>query len=76
MKSIDRNNRNWSFRQPIRQKARETFGDLIRLLTPVVFGGSTEESSNMAIVDQAVHAQLCVYWNRIYARVRATGNGG
>ena len=51
----------------------EHFGKEIHFLTPIVFGGRAEDSSNLAMVDQATHAQLCVYWNRVYARVKAEG---
>lgn len=54
----------------------EHFGKEIHFLTPVVFGGNPEDGNNVAMVDQAAHAQLCVYWNRVYARVQVTGEGG
>ena len=31
------------------------------------------DSANIAMVDQAPHAELCVYWNRVYARLQGAG---
>jgi hypothetical protein len=53
--------------------AYEHFGKEVHFITPIVFGGSPEDEANMVMVDQSTHAQLCVYWNRTYARLRATG---
>lgn len=50
--------------------AYEHFGKEVHFTTPIVFGGSPEDSANIAMVDQATHAQLCLYWNRVYARLQ------
>ena len=56
--------------------AYENFGKEIHFVTPIVFGGNLNDSSTIAMVDQATHAQLCVYWNRVYARPQAGAQGG
>jgi hypothetical protein len=51
----------------------EHFRKEIHFTKPIVFGGNPADSANIAMVDQASHAELCVYWNRVYARLQATG---
>lgn len=53
--------------------AYEHFGKELHFTTPIVFGGNPNESGNLVMVDQAAHAQLCRYWNGVYARLKATG---
>ena len=50
--------------------AYEHFGKEVHFTTPIVFGGSPDDTANIAMVDQAAHAQLCLYWNRVYARLQ------
>ena len=49
--------------------AYEHFGKEVHFTTPIIFGGSPDDSANIVMVDQATHAQLCLYWNRVYARL-------
>ena len=51
----------------------ENFGKEIHFRTPIVFGGKPDDSSNGVMVDQVTHAELCVYWNRVYARLQTDG---
>ncbi len=50
--------------------AYEHFGKEIHFITPLLFGGSPTDAANIAMVDQATHAELCLYWNRVYARLQ------
>ena len=49
--------------------AYDHFGKEVHFTKPVVFGGSPDGGANIVMVDQATHAQLCLYWNRVYARL-------
>ena len=51
----------------------EHFGKETHFRTPIIFGGDPNDNGNVAMVDQAAHAQLCIYWNRVYARLQTTG---
>lgn len=50
--------------------AYEHFGKEVHFTTPIIFGGSPDDDANIAMVNQATHAQLCLYWNRVYARLK------
>ena len=52
--------------------AYEHFGKEVHFVTPIVFGGKPDDNANIAMIDQAAHAQICRYWNKVYARLQTT----
>ncbi len=47
---------------------REAIGKEVHDIQPIVFGGSPTDRKNKALVTLEEHAELCVFWNRIYYR--------
>ncbi|MCE9519243.1 MAG: hypothetical protein K8R87_06805 [Verrucomicrobia bacterium] len=52
--------------------AYEHFGKELHFIKPFIFGGSPDDSANIAMVDQSTHAQFCRFWNGVYARLQTT----
>jgi hypothetical protein len=52
--------------------AYEHFSKEVHMISPIAFGGSPTDSGNIAMIDQAAHAEVCRYWNGVYARLHTT----
>jgi hypothetical protein len=44
----------------------DAFGKEVHEIHPIVFGGSPTDSANKALVPPEAHAELCVFWNKLY----------
>lgn len=51
----------------------EHFGKEVHFITPIVFGGQPGDDANITMIDQDAHAQICRYWNNLYARLHKNG---
>jgi hypothetical protein len=45
----------------------------IHEITPVAFGGDPAEKSNKVLLRPPQHAEVCRFWNKVYARMAAEG---
>ena len=48
----------------------QNFGKEVHFINPVIFGGDPSDKQNIALIEQSAHAEICVFWNRAYARLR------
>jgi hypothetical protein len=46
----------------------EYYGKELHLNTPIVFGGEPEQETHL--IDQDAHAEICSFWNKVYARIK------
>lgn len=47
---------------------KSAFGKEIHEIQPVVFGGDPVDNKNKILVEQEAHAELSVFWNKVYQR--------
>lgn len=49
--------------------AYEHFGKEVHFIKPLVFGGDPNDPTNVAMIDQKAHAEICCFWNGVHARM-------